>query len=235
MHGVVMASRRVACDPLLTCGLTSGSGSHATRSSGRHALATRACSSLSAHVIKHAHVHVTCAGMRATRHGKRATYLRTLYSDRNILLGPTTRLLREDEGVEVVLVGSGGGLQPDGLVLVADACVGNEGAGEHGIEQLEHLMGVDCDVKIGERSRGSCLCGSTCSGASGCGSVHVAGGCLGDARVCFRGGGKSTGAHTADSSFAAPEQYCITSVRLSLQPQCGRMPAKCRMKSPSQY
>ena len=92
--------------------------------------------------------------------------------------------------MEVVLVGGGGGLQPDGLVLVTDACVGNEGAGEHGIEQLEHLMGVDCDVKIGERSRGSCLCGSTCSGASGCGSVHAAGGCLGDARVCFRGGGE---------------------------------------------
>jgi len=47
--------------------------------------------------------------------------------------------------------------------------------------------------------------------------------------------GLSEEVSTADSSLAAPEQYCITSVRLSLQPQCGRMPAKCRMKSPSQY
>ena len=53
-----------------------------------------------------------------------------------------TRLLRKDKGVEVGLV-SGGGLQPDGLVLVTDARVGDEGAGEHRTEQLEHLRGVD--------------------------------------------------------------------------------------------
>lgn len=52
---------------------------------------------------------------------------------------------------------------------------------------------------------------------------------------CALGEGGRVREHTADSSLAAPEQYCITSVRLSLQPQCGRMPAKCRMKSPSQY
>lgn len=40
--------------------------------------------------------------------------------------------------MKVGLVG-GGGLQPDGLVLVTDARVGDEGAGEHRTEKLEHL------------------------------------------------------------------------------------------------
>lgn len=83
--------------------------------------------------------------------------------------------------MEVGLVG-GGGLQPDGLVLVTDACVGDEGAGEHRTEQLEHLRGVD------RRASRGCAQGAL-GGADGvlrdC-PADVVRGCLGDA-MCLGG------------------------------------------------
>lgn len=69
--------------------------------------------------------------------------------------------------MEVGLV-RGGGLQPDGLVLVTDARVGDEGAGEHRTEQLEHLRGVNRGASRGraQGASGGVLTGRILRGCS---------------------------------------------------------------------